>query len=100
MKQAEKQVYVYDPDMAIGLTKKLEGIEAKLDRILSGNKEANEIEVDWIPAKKIMELLSIKSMNTLYKLLERGMNSRKVSNKIYVHKDEIKKYFSGAYNDN
>jgi hypothetical protein len=100
MSATKNQVFTFDPEaITAGLFKKLEGIESKLDTILSGNKDNNEIEVDWITAKKFMELLSIKSFNTLYKLLDKGMSFKKVSNKIYIHKDEIKKYFSGAYNE-
>ena len=99
MMQTEKTLLVFDPDQ---IKRSFQSLENKLDQILSersGIKQEDPVE--WITAKKFMEMVSIKAYNTFYKFMDKMPDelTRKINGKIYVHRDTIRKYFEGAYNE-
>jgi len=80
----------------------LNGIHEKLDRILSERSSAHKAEpVEWITRKDFMDSVSIKSYNTFYRIEAKIPDEMKaeINGKNYVHRDCIKKYFQGAFND-
>jgi hypothetical protein len=80
----------------------LRGIESKLDQILSERSNSRESEsVEWITRKSFMDSVSIKAYNTFYKIESKIPESlkREINGKNYVHRDCIKKYFEGAFNE-
>lgn len=78
----------------------LQGIEQKLDQILSMNpKNSTEENLEWITNKKFMEQVSIRAYNTLYKIRDKMPDSlkREINGKQYIHRDAVKRYFQGEF---
>ncbi|MBD8491088.1 hypothetical protein IFO69_20205 [Echinicola sp. CAU 1574] len=96
MENLDKTLLIIDPK---SLSNKFRIIEDKLDQLLSKESSFKEQDlVEYITAKKFMELVDMKSYNTLYKFFDRGMQHKKIMGKYYIHKNEIKKYFAGEFN--
>lgn len=93
MTESAKTLLIMDPEA-------IEGLHKKLDEILSQRSSSSEVqESEWITGKKFMELVSIKAYNTFYNILDKipASHQRKIGGKIYVHKETIRNYFEGAY---
>ncbi len=79
----------------------LEGIERKLDQILSMNPKTPIKEpVEWITNKKFMEDVSIRAYNTFAKIRDKMPDSmkREINGKQYIHREAVKSYFEGKFN--
>jgi len=78
----------------------LQGIEQKLDQILSMNpKKSIEDPVEWITNKKFMEQVSIRAYNTFARVRDKMPDSlkREINGKQYIHREAVKRYFQGEF---
>jgi len=96
MTESTNQKIVFDPyEWNKDIRVKLQEIDSKLEMML---KKEKQIVVEWITFKKFMEVTEIKGRNTLSNKLDR-MKHKRLNGRIFIHKDEIKKYYDGEYND-
>jgi hypothetical protein len=78
----------------------LQGIERKLDQILSMNPKSQIHDpVEWITNKKFMEEISVRAYNTFVKIRDKMPESlkREINGKHYINREAIKKYFQGEF---
>lgn len=78
----------------------LQGIEQKLDQILSMNPNKSiEDPVEWITNKKFMEQVSIRAYNTFARVRDKMPDSlkREINGKQYIHREAVKRYFQGEF---
>jgi len=78
----------------------LQGIEQKLDQILSmrPQKQSDDL-VEWITNKKFMEQVSIRAYNTFARIRDKMPDSlkREINGKQYIHREAVHKYFQGDF---
>jgi len=93
MTQSAKTLIAIDPEA-------LQEIERKLDQILAEKPAQNsKPELEWLPNKKFMEEVSIKSYNTFCKIRDKMPEdlTREINGKHYIHREAVKKYFQGEF---
>jgi hypothetical protein len=93
MTENTKTLIAIDPEA-------LQGIEKKLDEILSMNAKGQiKDPVEWITNKKFMEDVSIRAYNTFAKIRDKMPDTlkREINGKQYIHREAVKKYFQGEF---
>ncbi|MBS4070675.1 MAG: hypothetical protein KGZ90_05075 [Algoriphagus sp.] len=89
----QKTLIAIDPEA-------LQGIEQKLDQILSmrPQKQSDDL-VEWITNKKFMEQVSIRAYNTFARIRDKMPDSlkREINGKQYIHREAVQRYFQGDF---